>query len=133
MTRPSALIKALKAMGFQDHMIENFGNKKEKLKGYHGDWRQQEANIRVKGSGWAGQNYVGGCSNDLGFEKLADGSYAFHVSDYDQGQYGKSWQDKFLTQYGKAVVEEVCQEQNFFISSEEEENGELVIRLQSPF
>ena len=134
MTRPSAIIKALQKMGFKEHQIEHFGDKKEHIKGYQKDWRNQQVNIRIKGSGWGNdQNYVGGCSNDIGFEKLSDGSYAFHVSDYDVSQYGKNWQDKFMTLYGKSVVEEVCQEQNFFISDEHTEGDEIVMRLESPW
>ena len=121
-------------MGFQDHMIEQFETA-ERLKGYHGDWRKDLSHIRIKGSGWGfTQNYVGGASNDLGFEKMADGTYAFHVSEYDSHRYGKSWQDKFMKQYSKCVVEEVVKETSFCIMEEtEEECGDLLIRLSSPF
>lgn len=133
-TRKSALITALKALGFESHMIEDFGESKERLKGYHGDWRENKASIRIKGSGWSGQNYVGGYSNDLGWEKLEDGSYAFHVSDYDSKKYNSEWQEKFLNQYGKAVTLEVAQGQGYFVESEEEdEDGTIVLKLSSPF
>lgn len=103
------------------------------LKGYQGDTRKQKAHIRIKGSGWAGANYVGAASNDLGFERQEDGSYAFHVSDYDQHRYGKAWQDKLMNQYAKAVVQEVCEEQNYFIEEEKEANGEIFLKISSPF
>jgi hypothetical protein len=132
-TRPSCIKKALVKMGFKAHMIEDFGKEKENLRGYQGDKRKQQANIRIKGSGWSGQNYVGGCSNDLGFELLEDGTYGFHVSEYDSGRYNKAWIDKFTRAYSREVVGEICQEQNFFIAEESEEDGELVMKLQSPF
>ena len=134
LTKKSCIIKALKALGFQDHMIEEAKpGEKLSIKGYGGDIRSQKCDLRIKGSGWAGQNYVGGASNDLGFEKQADGTYAFHVSEYDQGKYGTTWQDKFQRIYGKEVVGEVAVDQGFFVMSEETVNDELVIKLQSPW
>lgn len=132
-TRKSCLIKALQKLGFKNHMIEDFGLRKENLRGYQGDTRNQKANIRIKGSGWGGQNYVGGASNDLGFELQTDGTYSFHVSEYDKGRYNQGWIDKFTKAYSREVVSEICQEQNFFISEEHEEEGELVLKLTSPF
>jgi hypothetical protein len=133
LTKKSCIIKALLAMGFKEHMIE-CSEEKLPLKGYRGDIRAQKANIRIKGSGWGStSNYVGEASNDLGFEKQADGTYAFHVSEYDSHKYGATWQDKFQRAYGSAVVHEVAVDQGFFVMSEETENEELVIRLQSPW
>jgi hypothetical protein len=114
-------------------MIEMFGEEKKHLRGYGGDTRKQTANIRIKGSGWSGQNYVGGASNDLGFEKLEDGTYGFHVSEYDSGRYNQKWIDKFTKAYSREVVGEICQENCFNIESEEETDGELVLRLTTPF
>lgn len=103
------------------------------LKGYQGDTRKQKAHIRIKGSGWAGANYVGEASNDLGFERMEDGSYAFHVSDYDQHRYGKAWQDKLMNQYAVEVVKEVAEESNYFIEEQHEENGTIFIKLSTAF
>lgn len=131
LTRESCIKKALIAMGFKEHMIEIFGNKKEKLKNWNGTWDNRTANIRIKGNGWGGQNYVGGLRNDIGFDKQANGTYDFHVD--QSGQYGQQWIDSFTKHYSKAVVEEICQEQNFFISEESEEDGEITLRLRCPF
>lgn len=133
-TNKNAIVAALKKMGFKDHMIEIFDTP-QKLKGYGGDARTQLAHIRIKGSGWGyNQNYVGGASNDLGFERMDDGTYAFHVSDYDRGKYGQKWQNKFLQQYGKSVIEEVVEAHpGFIIENEHEEGGELFIEVSSAF
>lgn len=132
-SRKSCLIKALQAMGFKEHQLE-YSETPVKLKGYQGDIREQYANLRIKGSGWgANNNHVGGASNDLGFEKMKDGTYAFHVSDYDSGKYNKNWQGRFLDEYARAVVHEVAGEQNFFIEDEHSENGEIHITLGSAF
>jgi hypothetical protein len=131
-TRGSCIKKALIKLGFKAHMIEE-SEELLNMRGYQGDTRKQRCHIRIKGSGWSGQNYVGGASNDLGFELLEDGTYGFHVSEYDSGRYNKAWIDKFTRAYSREVVGEICQEQNFFIAEESEEDGELVMKLQSPF
>ena len=129
----SALVKALVACGFKREHIEVL-EKKEALRGYRGDSRKQMASIRIKGSGWGhGQNRVGSSSNDLGFERLEDGTYAFHVSDFDKGNYGKKWQTKLLQNYGREVIREVCEDQSFYIESETEVEGELFIELSTQF
>jgi len=133
-TRRSALVKALQQMGFKKHMIE-VSDTAMNLKGYQGDTREGKiAHVRIKGHGWgSSQNYVGGLSNDLGFERMEDGSYAFHVSDYDVGSYNDNWQKKLLKEYGRAVVGEISEEQGFFVESEEEEENGIRIRLTTPF
>lgn len=131
----SALIKGLRRMGFSKHQIE-VSDQKMTLKGYQGDDREQRANVRIKGSGWGeDQNYVGGASNDLGFELLEDGTYAFHVSDYDQGKYGKNWQEKFTAQYEREMFKETAEAQGFFIESEVEDEvtGRIELIFSSPF
>jgi hypothetical protein len=132
MKRRSCIVKALQKMGFKPHQIE-VSDTAMSLRGYRGDTRGQKAQIRIKGSGWAGENYVGGSSNDLGFEEVEDGSYVFHVSDYDVHKYNEQWQSQFMDEYARSMVHEICDEQNFFLESETEEDGEIVIRLTSPF
>jgi hypothetical protein len=131
LSRESCIVKALEQMGFKKHMIENFGNKQENLRMWNGTNGKEKANIRIKGNGWGGTNYVGGLRNDIGFEKVADGSYDFHCD--MSGEYNQAWVDKFTRIYSKEVVKEICQEQNFFISEETEDGEELVMKLQSPF
>lgn len=131
-TRKSCLIKALQKMGFKAHMIEE-AEQAMSLRGYSGDTRKQQANIRIKGSGWRGSNYVGGASNDLGWERLEDGSYAFHVSEYDQGKYNGGWQKKLMQQYSKEAIQEVAEENNFYIESETLEDGQIYIEAVATF
>jgi len=117
--RPSCLIKALGKLGFKTYMIEE-STELLPLKGYRGDTRTQRAHIRIKGSGWGSKGYVGSASNDIGWEKLEDGSYAFHVSEYDLTKYNAGWQNKLLNYYAAEVVKEVAEENQFFIEEEEE-------------
>lgn len=132
-TNRKALVNALKAMGFKENMIE-VSDTPMALKGYQGDDRQQRAHIRIKGSGWGhGSNYVGGASNDLGWEMLEDGTFAFHVSDYDVNKYNQNWQKKLTQQYAKEVITEIAQDNKFFVEDTHEENGEIFMRVVSPF
>ena len=133
-TRMSCIKKALLDCGFKSHMLEISEKEKFPMKGYHGDIREQRCNLRIKGSGWGSQNYVGPASNDLGFERQADGTYAFHVSEYDSHKYGTTWQEKFLNLYSKHVTLEVAEETGFYVAEENiEEDGTILIRLQSSY
>jgi len=114
-------------MGFKEHQIEVF-EEAQQLKGYHGDFRSQRAHVRIKGSGWSGQNYVGGASNDLGWERQSDGTFAFHVSDYDVSKHNKTWQDHLSQYYAAEVIYEIAEERGFSIEEEIEENGEIYIK-----
>ena len=106
--RKSALIKALQNMGFKRNMIED-SETLMNLKGYAGDTRSQQAHVRIKGAGWGTHsNYVGGASNDLGFERMADGSFALHVSEYDRSKYDTQWQQKLTQEYSREVIKEVA-------------------------
>lgn len=61
-------------MGYQPQV----STKPEHLEGYHGDQRQQTAEIIIP------RRQVGGASNDVGFKKNADGTYTAIISDYDR-------------------------------------------------
>jgi hypothetical protein len=131
--RKSAIITALQSLGFKSHMIEQFETAVP-LKGYQGDSRSQRANIRIRGSGWGhSQNYVGGCSNDLGFELLSDGTYALHVSEYDSSKYNKAWVNNLEQQYALAVCHEVIEDQGLTIEEEEEVGQEIYLTISVPY
>ena len=131
MTRESCIIKALIAMGFKQSVIEVSSDTKMQLKGYSGTIdNSRQANIRIKGNGWSGQNHVGGLSTDLGFERMQDGTYAIHM---DNARFRGDWKQRLMQQYSKAVIQEVSEEQNFFIEEEIEEDGKILIQVTSPF
>ncbi len=128
-SRKSALLSALKAMGFASHMVE-VSETLLPLRGYRGDTREQAAHVRIKGAGWA-ENYVGIASNDLGFELQPDGTYLMHVSEFDSRRYGAAWQQRLMNQYAKATVEEVAVEQNWSVEEEVGEGGEIRMLLRT--
>jgi Protein of unknown function (DUF1257) len=67
-------VEAIKEMGYHPQVSE----KAQHLEGYHGDQRQQTAEIIIK------RREVGGASNDVGFKRNADGTFTAIISDYDK-------------------------------------------------
>ena len=77
------LISALNEMGFPTEYSEQ----PLPLYGYHGDKRQQTANIVIR------RQHTGcGASNDVGFLKTEDGTYQAVISEYDQSvKFNQTW------------------------------------------
>lgn len=73
----ACLIDALVDIGFPRAAIE-IHDKAVHLLGYGGDRRAQTAHVVIR------RKHVGDMSNDLGFERMPDGTYRLHVSDYDK-------------------------------------------------
>lgn len=96
------LVEALIEMGFKKEHIEVY-EEATNLYGYHGDKRDQLANVIVR------RKYVGTASNDLGFVRGADGTYAVIVSEYDSNNNSGKWtgqlDKRFSCQGGGFAVE----------------------------
>ena len=126
-----SLVQALIKMGFKASQIDRL-EQAEQLRGFQGDHRAQRAHIRIKGSGWGGANHVGGASNDLGWEKQADGTYAMHVSNYDKRRYGKEWQNKMQTFYEQDVVVKKARQCGYHVvSNEVQADGQIRITVNA--
>jgi len=67
------------------------------LSGYLGDQRTQKAHIVLP------RSQVGIASNDIGFERLGDGKYAVHVSQFDQNKWSSKAQ-KLTQLYAKNTI-----------------------------
>ncbi len=89
------LVEALKEMGYQPQV----NTKAQKLEGYHGDKREQTAEIIIP------RRQVGGASNDVGFKKNADGTYTAIISDFDGGgNFGKKKQQQLKQLYAEKMA-----------------------------
>ena len=132
MTSPTALMKALCRAGFEENQVE-VSDTSLSLKGYKGDIREgKKAHVRIKGSGWRGHNYVGGASNDLGWETKSDGTMDFHVSDYDIHKYDRKWQAQLLQYYGAERAKELAKQSQFReVLEEVTEEQKIHIRFES--
>ena len=100
-TDQKALVRALERMGFKGH-VESYDHTVT-IYGYLGDERPEKAHVVIR------KQYVGPSSNDIGFEKKADGKFVAHISEYDMGEgeyshrkapYGEAWQKKLYQLYG---------------------------------
>jgi hypothetical protein len=128
-----ALIRALGRLGFDQSKIEVYETAKP-LIGYQGDSRSQKANVILR------RKYVGSSSNDIGFERMSDGRYAAHISEFDQGtgtyashegKYGKTWQGKLNAYYGleKAKMEYDKKGLKYFEDVDDKERPRLRVKI----
>jgi hypothetical protein len=128
-----ALIRALGRLGFTQYMIEVHETAMP-LIGYQGDSRSQKAHVILR------RKYVGSSSNDIGFERMSDGRYAAHISEFDQGtgtyaghegKYGKTWQGKLSAYYGleKAKMEYDKKGLKYFEDVDDKERPRLRVKI----
>jgi hypothetical protein len=79
-----SLVKALcEAGNWTEQQIE-LHQEAQNLYGYHGDKREQVANVIIR------REHIGRSSNDIGFVK-EDGKYKAIISEYDSGKFNKQW------------------------------------------
>ena len=123
MNDEESLVQALESMGFQGK-IERY-QIAQPLYGYMGDVRQQKAHIIIR------RKYVGQASNDIGFEKQANGTYKAHISDYDKKKYNQQWLDTLQTKYtGSRILNKVNKLKKYQVSVKEE-GSSMEITLKS--
>src|SRR5579871_9544 len=84
------LCESLREMGFSEVLHHKTA---QHLEGYHGDKRAQTAEIIVP------RRVVGSASNDIGFKRQADGSYAAIISEYDSSRHNAAWMTKLRQTY----------------------------------
>lgn len=91
MTDQECLLAALAELGFDSSKVE-IHSVPVNLVGYHGDKREQTANIVIR------RQNVGMASNDVGFLASATGYQAF-VSGYDHPRFGTQWMSQLNARY----------------------------------
>ena len=93
-----ALIEALVAVGFDRSQIETHG-KAVPLYGYQNDQRAQQAHIVIR------QQHVGQTANDVGWERLTDGTYRAWISEYDgRHRFNAEVQNRIKQEYAYHAV-----------------------------
>ena len=100
------LIEALVTMGYAREHIE-VHETAQRLYGYHGDLREQKANVIVR------RQHVGSAANDIGWEKLSDGTYKQHISDFDSGKHNAKWLAGLKTNYSEKNLIKTAKKQGF--------------------
>lgn len=85
----------------------------EPLVDYHGIRRENtRGNIVVR------RKHLSGASNDMGFEKLPDGSWRAHVSDYDMPPRSRLWPN-FKREYAVAVNTRAAKKKGYHVKRTE--------------
>ncbi len=105
-TDQDCIIKALKMMGWtEDQLIIE---QDRHLIGYHGDTREQTADITIP------RQHIDSAANDIGFKKLPNGKYKIIISRYDRGNITREnhktfdFHRRFKTEYGIAKIDKQC-------------------------
>ncbi len=95
---PEALVAALVECGFQQAQIE-VHEEVVPLYGYRGDIRAQHAHLVIR------RQHVGTSANDVGWERLPDGTYRSWISEYDQRhRFNQTMQNKIRQEYAFQVI-----------------------------
>ncbi len=115
------LVEALVEMGYAREHIE-VHDTAQGLYGYHGDLRQQKANVIVR------RQHVGGASNDIGWEKQDDGTYTQHISDYDSHKHDTKWLTGLKASYTEKRFEKEAKRQGLRFVSRDKLNGKTIVK-----
>lgn len=120
-TDQKALVRALERLGFENKI--EIHSSTRNLYGYRGDLRDQKANIIIR------KKYVGTAANDIGFEKLSNGKYKAHISEYDHNKYGEKWQNKLFTLYNVEKSKMECEKYNLKYTEDVDEKERPRLRI----
>jgi len=127
-TDEGCLLAALSRLGFGGK-VEVHPNPRA-LYGYQGDARDQKAHIIIR------RQHVGSYSNDIGFEKQANGSYRAWISEFDQTRTsgGTRYDDKWLGQlkqaYGVEKARAEAKKKGYRVSEQKMDDGRVRLTLR---
>jgi hypothetical protein len=92
------------------------------LVGYHGDLRQQVAEIVIR------RSEIGDASNDIGFSKNSDGKFTAIVSDYDSHRHGTKWMTAVKASYTEKRAVKEMEKQGLKYMSREKIGNKIVVK-----
>ena len=121
MNDADCIIKALQELGYTAEVH----NKAKNLEGWHGEKRQQTANIIVN------RQQVHSAANDVGFLLKADGTYEMIISNFDRHAiHGKKFTQDLLQLYSKHKTRKQAIQMGYMVQSESIDNeGRMKIRI----
>jgi hypothetical protein len=114
------LVEALGDMGYTDVEVHEVA---QNLVGYHGDLRQQKANVIVR------RKHISRAANDLGFVQQKDGTFAMIVSDFDSGKHNAQWNVALKVAYGDRGAMKVARKKGFKFLGKEIINGKTRLKF----
>jgi hypothetical protein len=110
---PDLLAAALRRVGYP-HVEAH--ETPQTLNGYQGDARPERAEVIVR------REHVGRASNDIGFVRQADGSFAAIISAYDRARHDESWLATLGQAYGHAAALQYAATHGFDVLTDEVEH-----------
>ena len=118
-----ALVEALSAVGFERKQIE-IHEEAVPLYGYQGDQRPQNAHIVIR------RQHVGQAANDVGWERMPDGTYRAWISEYDsRHRFDQQTQDHLKQEYVYHAVSRQQRAIGRTVQRRELENGEIEVLI----
>jgi hypothetical protein len=125
MSDADCLKESLEEMKFRgtEKVTPEVHAEKQNLEGYHGDKREQKAEIIIR------RKQVGGASNDIGFERGEDGNFVAHISAYDQGYYNSKWLSELKGKYALKHGRKIARKNGYTILGTTQRNGKTVLRM----
>ena len=114
-----ALVAALERLGFKGKVEVH--QEAQSLYGFQDDVRTQKAHIIIR------RQHVGNAANDLGFERLQDGSCRAWISDFDQTHngYNAAWMGKLKQAYGVEKARAEARKKGYRVSEQKLDDGRI--------
>jgi hypothetical protein len=109
-TDTEALVKALADVGFRK--VETHPTP-QALYGYQGDLRPESAEVIIR------RQHISSLSNDIGFQRQADGTFEAIVSEFDRRRYSQDWLNQLTQRYGYHKLMTSAPAEGFTIEQEE--------------
>lgn len=113
----ACLVEALKACGYAVEVHKT----PVQLLGYQGDKREQVAHVVVP------RKAISAASNDVGFERLSNGTFRAHVSQFDKSRFKLN---RVKQVYAKTLLVKRARAQGYRIR-EGERNGRITLTLMA--
>jgi len=118
-----AVIEALVAVAFDRSQVE-LHQDAVVLIGYRGDERPQRAHIVIR------REHVGPAANDVGWERLPDGTYRAWISEYDQRhRFSEATQNRIKQEYAVAALTRQARATGRTVDRRQREDGAIVLRI----
>jgi hypothetical protein len=94
------------------------------LLGYRGDVRPQQAHVVIR------REHVGPAANDVGWERLPDGTYRAWISEYDQRhRFSVAFQNRIKQEYAFAAVARQQRALGRTVERQMLPGGEIAVRI----
>ena len=119
-TDQDRLVAVLHELGFAE--VESHA-KATHLYGYQGDVRPEKAEVAVR------RKHIGRLSNDIGFHRVADGTFEAIISEYDRSSYDGKWLKRVAQKYGRLTALAYAEAGGFSVAAEETDQRTGEVRL----